>query len=119
MVIRNDGMMFFVAGINYRKCDMEIRGQYALPAKTIEKVLTKAKQCGIPEVFILSTCNRTEIYGLAHAADTLIHLLCEETRGDTTQFKKAAEIFVLDGFVTEHLEILHSQSSLYRSLSII
>ena len=92
MVIRNDGMMFFVAGINYRKCDMEIRGQYALPAKTIEKVLTKAKQCGIPEVFILSTCNRTEIYGLAHAADTLIHLLCEETRGDTTQFKKSAYI---------------------------
>lgn len=92
MVIRNDGMMFFVAGINYRKCDMEIRGQYALPAETIEKVLTKAKQCGIPEVFILSTCNRTEIYGLAHSAETLIQLLCEETRGDATQFKKAAYI---------------------------
>lgn len=92
MVIRNDGMMFYVAGINYRKCDMEIRGQYALSAETIKKVLAKAKQCGIPEVFILSTCNRTEIYGLAHAADNLIHLLCEETRGDAAQFKQAAYI---------------------------
>lgn len=92
MVTRNDGMMFFVAGINYRKCDMEIRGQYALPSEMVNKVLNKAKQCGIPEVFILSTCNRTEIYGLAHSADTLIHLLCEETKGDATQFKKAAYI---------------------------
>lgn len=93
MVIRHDGMGFFVAGINYRKCDTEIRGRYALNAEMISKVLEKARRQGIPELFILSTCNRTEIYGLAHHADCLINLLCEETQGSAADFRKAAYIY--------------------------
>ncbi len=71
---------------------MDIRGQYALQPEQISRVLAKAKQQGIPELFILSTCNRTEIYGLAHAADQLIHLLCEETIGKAAYFKSQAYI---------------------------
>ena len=36
-----------------------------------------------------------------------------------TQLKKALEIYLLDGFVTEHIEILHAQSRLYWNLSKI
>jgi hypothetical protein len=36
-----------------------------------------------------------------------------------TQYKKALETYVLDGFVTEHIDILFGQSKLYRSLSIL
>lgn len=38
-------------------------------------------------------------------------------RQANTQLKKAIEVFVLDGYVTEHLEILHAQSKLYKSLT--
>lgn len=40
-------------------------------------------------------------------------------RQANTQFKKALEVFVLDGYVTEHIEILFSQSRLYRALAIL
>lgn len=40
-------------------------------------------------------------------------------RRANTQYKKALETFVLDGYVTEHIEILFDQSKLYKSLCII
>jgi glutamyl-tRNA reductase len=40
----------------------------------------------------LSTCNRTEIYGIAPDADTLINLLCSETVGDKDTFLQLAYI---------------------------
>jgi hypothetical protein len=38
-------------------------------------------------------------------------------RQANTQLKKAIDVFVLDGYVTEHIEILHAQSKLYKSLT--
>ena len=40
-------------------------------------------------------------------------------RQANTQFKKALEVFVLDGYVTQHIEVLFSQSRLYRSLALL
>jgi hypothetical protein len=40
-------------------------------------------------------------------------------RQANTQFKKALDVFVLDGYVTEHIEILFSQSRLYKSLAVL
>jgi hypothetical protein len=40
-------------------------------------------------------------------------------RQANTQLKKAHEVFVLDGYVTEHIDILFLQSRLYRSLSYL
>ena len=56
---------FFVAGINYRKTDTIIRGDYAVSADQYTSLLQKAADAGIAELFVLSTCNRTEIYGVA------------------------------------------------------
>lgn len=92
MIMRQDGTAFFVAGVNYRKFDTELRGQFALAGNMITTVLTKAKQYGVGEAFILSTCNRTEIYGLADTADTLIRLLCSETTGEEAAFRTAAYV---------------------------
>jgi glutamyl-tRNA reductase len=92
MINRTDGMVFFVAGINYRKCDTEIRGQFALNTEMITKVLQKAQGVGVAEALILSTCNRTEIYGLTSSVDILIDLLCSETAGTKESFRSAAYI---------------------------
>jgi glutamyl-tRNA reductase len=83
---------FFVAGINYKKSDASARGQFAINNEQYEKILYTAATLGLNEIFILSTCNRTEIYGFALHSDQLIQLLCSQTTGDAASFKAAAYI---------------------------
>jgi glutamyl-tRNA reductase len=52
---------FFVAGINYKKSDASIRGLFAINNEQYLAVLGKASEQTLNEVFILSTCNRTDI----------------------------------------------------------
>lgn len=81
---------FFLAGINYKKTDAKIRGLFAINPEQYQSLMTRAKLSGINELFVLSTCNRTEIYGFADAADHLIALLCHEAAGDEALFRELA-----------------------------
>ena len=79
---------FFVAGINYKKTDANIRGEFAVNPGQYASILQKASLKGLQELFVLSTCNRTEIYGMAPDAGTLINLLCSETVGKADTFRE-------------------------------
>jgi glutamyl-tRNA reductase len=83
---------FFVAGINYKKTDAAMRGQFAISNEQYAEILVNAKEQGLRELFILSTCNRTEIYGLASSAAQLIQLLCTHTEGSRDTFEQLAYI---------------------------
>ncbi|MDE3236700.1 MAG: glutamyl-tRNA reductase [Bacteroidota bacterium] len=82
---------FHIVGINYKKTDAAIRGQFAVGNEQYAVLLEKAKDLGIKELFVLSTCNRTEIYGLAPAT-VLINLLCEQTAGEKDLFQQLCYI---------------------------
>jgi len=56
---------FFVAGINYKKSNAITRGQFSVGPDQYLSILEKAPAFGLQELFVLSTCNRTEIYGVA------------------------------------------------------
>lgn len=77
-----------MAGISYKKTDASVRGLFTATNDQYLRILASAQSIGIPELFILSTCNRTEIYGLTSDANALIELLCTETSGSSTDFKK-------------------------------
>lgn len=83
---------FYVAGINYKKSDASVRGRFAVDSEQYFKILQKAALQGLNEVFILSTCNRTEIYGFAYCSHQLIELICSETIGSPEVFKQSAYI---------------------------
>lgn len=83
---------FQVAGINYKKTDAVIRGHYAISPEKYEQILAGAAQFGVNELFILSTCNRTEIYGVAADVSQLIDLLCAFTEGGEQTFRSLAYI---------------------------
>lgn len=83
---------FFVAGINYKKSDASVRGQFTIGNEQYARLLEKAPELGLDEIFVLSTCNRTEIYGFAYCSHQLVELLCLETTGDAETFKKSAYI---------------------------
>ncbi len=77
---------FFVAGINYKKTDAAVRGSFAVNNEQYARILELAAARGLGDLFVLSTCNRTEIYGFADDASTLIDLLCSETIGSRSVF---------------------------------
>lgn len=83
---------FFVVGINYKKTDASIRGQFAINNTQYANILNIAPSFGISEFFILSTCNRTEIYGFADNASQLIEILCTQTLGDKETFSELCYI---------------------------
>ena len=83
---------FYVAGINYKKSDASIRGLFAVSNDQYSSILTRAAEQGLTELFIISTCNRTEIYGFAHCPHELAALLCSETAGSFETFKEVAYI---------------------------
>ena len=83
---------FFIAGINYRKTDALIRGQFAVNPEQYNTILQLAPDFAVHEFFLISTCNRTEIYGFADEADQLIRLLCTQTEGTVEQFRQLSYI---------------------------
>ncbi|MFT3680989.1 MAG: glutamyl-tRNA reductase [Ferruginibacter sp.] len=89
---RRDISNFFIAGINYKKTDAAIRGQFAITNEQYEKLLEAAPGYGVKELFILSTCNRTEIYGFAESTSSLIHLLCSQSKSSADVFQELAYI---------------------------
>ena len=93
---------FHIAGINYKKTDAAIRGQFAINSNQYENILGHAPGFNIHSLFIISTCNRTEIYGFADHAEQLIALLCSQTTGDQQTFKNLAYV-KSGGDAIEHL----------------
>ncbi len=77
---------FFIAGINYKKTDAAVRGQFAINKEQYSKLFSIAPQFNVNEFFVLSTCNRTEIFGFAEDALTLCRLLCTQTEGNIDDF---------------------------------
>src|SRR3984957_15017096 len=82
----------FVVGINYKKTDATIRGQFAIGSEQYEKILALAPSFHVTELFVLSTCNRTEIYGFADNSAHLAGLLCSQTTGSVDAFLELAYV---------------------------
>jgi len=83
---------FFIAGINYKKTDANLRGQYAVNSDQYAALLSLAPSFGVNEFFVLSTCNRTEIYGFAEKSSSLCELLCTQTKGAAATFTEMAYV---------------------------
>lgn len=83
---------FYALGLSYQKADAEVRGHFSLSDSAKQKLLSDAKQNGIESLIVISTCNRTELYGFAEHPYQLIHLLCENTKGTVEEFQDVAYI---------------------------
>ncbi|WP_138432434.1 glutamyl-tRNA reductase [Winogradskyella algicola] len=83
---------FYAIGLSYQKADAEVRGHFSLSDTAKQNLLVEAKQNDIESLIVISTCNRTELYGFAEHPYQLIHLLCENTRGTVEEFQDVAYI---------------------------
>ena len=84
---------FYAIGLSYKKADAEIRGHFSLDESATINLLQQAKTGGIDSLIVISTCNRTELYGFAEHPYQLIKLLCDNTNGTVEEFQKVAYIY--------------------------
>lgn len=81
---------FCVAGINYHKADIGVRGAFSVSKEDFAAIASEAKTQLIRSVFVVSTCNRTEIYGFVENVMQLAVLLAGHTRGGIHEFLQYA-----------------------------
>ena len=80
-------------GVSYKKADAQTRGRYSLSKEKQIKLLKEAKEIGFEGIFILSTCNRTEITGFAEHPYQLIQLLCKYSDGNVEEFARISNVY--------------------------
>ncbi len=85
-------MEILVMGLNHKTAPVEIREKLSVPANEAMGFLKRFEQKRIfDEQVLLSTCNRTEIYGVvqnhAEAVDAAKRILCEYSHLDLASFE--------------------------------
>ena len=88
----NRSKYFYAIGLSYKKADAQVRGHFSLSDDAKQNVLSQAKENGIESLVVISTCNRTELYGFAEHPFQLIQLLCENTKGTVEEFQEVAYV---------------------------
>ncbi|MBP1651415.1 MAG: glutamyl-tRNA reductase [Bacteroidetes bacterium] len=83
---------YHIVGINYKKTDAAIRGSFAINQAQYGQLLEQAKTAYLDDVFVLSTCNRTEIYGFAEDPQQLVEMVCRQTDGDCNLFSQLSYV---------------------------
>ncbi len=83
---------FWIAGVNYKRTDACARGEFAINPEQYNQLLSLAPDFGVKDLFVLSTCNRTEIYGIAETSEHLTNLLCNVCHGNKETFDSLAYV---------------------------
>jgi glutamyl-tRNA reductase len=83
---------FYNIGVSYKKADAKTRGRFSVSKENQTALLSAAKEKGITSIFIISTCNRTEIFGFASRPCLLIELLCDFSEGTVNEFNAVCNI---------------------------
>lgn len=92
MSLNNPKNHLYNIGVSYVKADAHTRGRYSLSKDNQHLLLQEAKEKGY-DVFVLSTCNRTEITGFSEHPYQLIQLLCKYSDGNVEEFAKISNVY--------------------------
>ncbi len=75
-------------GVNYQTAQAEVREKFSLQTKDVAHIIHDYKESGGDGIFILSTCNRTELYGFGNCPRRLIDFFCIHSGVDHATFFK-------------------------------
>lgn len=92
MSLNNQKNHLYNIGVSYVKADAHTRGRYSLSKDNQYLLLQEAKVKGF-DLFVLSTCNRTEIIGFSEHPYQLIELLCKYSDGNVEEFARISNVF--------------------------
>ncbi|MBA5628543.1 glutamyl-tRNA reductase [Moheibacter lacus] len=83
---------FFAIGVSYEKADAETRGKFTFFPESVPDFVREAKEIGIDNFFIVSTCNRSEFYGFSENPETMMELYCKHSKGTMEEMKEVVSI---------------------------
>lgn len=83
---------FAVLSISYEKADAETRGKFAFFDEHIKKFVNEIHNENLGDAFVVSTCNRTEIYTTSANYLLIAEEYCKSTGVSLMEFMKYANI---------------------------
>lgn len=79
---------FITVGISHWKSPVDIREKFSIKNEKNKLLIQEAKKIGIKSIFIISTCNRTQIFANNANQHTLKKLLINYSKGNDAELKK-------------------------------
>ncbi len=83
---------FFLVGIDHLKAEIEIREKFSLSEAKVCHLIYDYKSMGGDAIFVVSTCNRTEIYGFGNCPRDIISLFCKHSNNSPELFYRYQSI---------------------------
>jgi len=95
---------FYVVGVNFQKTDTLYRSKFSITSAKNEEAYTQSSAC-LEHFLILSTCNRTEIYGFAPCEYVLLAFMKSLSGASHSEISANAYIKEGDEAVTHLLTV--------------
>jgi len=77
---------FCAVGVNHWEASIDVRERFSLKEAQKKELIEGAKREGMDSLFVVSTCNRTEIFAQNVSAQELIRLLVTYSRASLEEF---------------------------------
>ncbi|MDR2123000.1 MAG: glutamyl-tRNA reductase [Flavobacteriaceae bacterium] len=101
----NNIKRFYTISLSYEKADTKIRGKFSFFPELVESFSVKINLLQDTKIFVLSTCNRTELYTLTENIESVINAFCQEIKVSPDEFKKYITIYKGNEAVTHFLRV--------------
>jgi len=102
----NENQHFFAVSLSYEKANTEIRGKFTFFPEFVENFSQKVREVmPATKIFVLSTCNRTELYTQTSDIEKVISLYCNQINVPAEQFKQYINIFEENKALTHFLRV--------------
>ena len=83
---------FAVLSVSFEKADAEIRGKFAFFDENIKHFVNEIHDLNLGDAFVVSTCNRTEIYTTTQNYLLIAELYCKIVGVSLTDFMQYVNI---------------------------
>lgn len=105
MYTGNKDTKLYIVGLSFKKANQQIRNKYSITNENMAVFLDEAKQKGLQSIVVLSTCNRTEVFGFVPHPYVIIELLCKHSEGTVDDLMKYVYIYKQDEAVNHIFEV--------------
>ncbi len=84
---------FYTISLSYEKADTKIRGKFSFFPELVENFSRRIHDLQDTRFFVLSTCNRTELYTQTENIDAVIDAFCQEIQVSPDEFRQYITIY--------------------------